>query len=108
MSQPLFQIGEEVKLVSKSLPEYNGDYVVLQVIKGGDKYLDPYSNNILKSSESNTFGYILDGDFPPDNHKGIFHSPMFCESALRKKYPPADFTFDELLANIRSSDLIST
>jgi hypothetical protein len=78
------------------------------VIDGNKPYIDPMTLERIHMPNSTGYGYILDGDFPC--HKttdGKECSMSFAESALRKKYPPADFTFDELLANIRSSSLIS-
>jgi hypothetical protein len=102
--QPLFNVGEEVKLVSISFPEYNGDYKVLQIIPDGETYIDPYTRQNCRALSGNSYGYILDEYLPFAEGDTI----RFCQSALRKKYPPSDFTFDELIANICSSDMIST
>ena len=40
---PLFQVGEKVRLVSKSHPEYNGDYFVERVVADGEVYIDRLS-----------------------------------------------------------------
>lgn len=97
-TQPLFKVGEEVILQSISNPQFNGEYVVEDIIAPKESFL---SRNDKRSAcnGSDTFGYLLNEIFP---HKELGHSEyLWSELALRKKYPPSEFTFDELMSKLK-------
>lgn len=95
MTRPLFSVGEEVILVSLSHPEFNGEYLIERVLENGESYK---SRNDGKSFWSNGILYLLDEIFPDNVKGGEF---AVGEKSLRKKYPPSEFTFDELMNNLK-------
>lgn len=86
MTRPYFSVGEEVILVSEYYPEYNGEYIV-EVIKGPNTFLCPYSGNKVFLDE---VGYKLDG-LTFNNE-----SNWWAQNTLRKKPKLSDDEFDEI------------
>jgi len=85
MTQPYFSVGEIVILVSPRFPDYNGEYVIEDIVFG--------------------FKYILGGLYIPEGVKGVdgkTWSGYTKRSSLRKKYePPEDNeSFSEMLDNL--------
>lgn len=76
MSNPYFEIGEEVILASEMLPQFNGEYIV------SDRRA---CNNI-------GYEYWLEND--PVNGK-----PWY-ETLLRKKHKPNNESFSQLITNL--------
>ena len=91
----LFEVGEEVILVSKDCPELNGDAVVISIAPVGLSNC-PHCGERLKRSEG--IAYYLN---VKSKVKQKCCSP-WCESCLRKKYKGSDFSFDEMMKEIKS------
>lgn len=99
--RPYFSAGEEVILCSKSLPEYNGEYVVEKILHEGLRHVCRISGQEFIVSEGQSyFSYILDEAIPSDAHFQ-FYDIGFMESALRKKHKPSDQSFSELIKSTR-------
>lgn len=81
---PKFSVGEQVVLVSKSLPQFNGIHTVEEVV-------DECRRN-------------LDGEWEPCGYYLLHLDPAWAESALRKLPPKSDYSFDELMANLKVAD----
>lgn len=94
---PLFKVGEEVILKSVNRPECNGEYIVEAIISSQGIYTSR-NDNVLLRNGSDHYGYLLD--------KAIFAKHIgkgevcWQESALRKKYPPSEFTFEQLMNSL--------
>jgi hypothetical protein len=74
MSYPKFQIGEEVLLVSKDMPSFNGAYIIDYI-----SYASEQEINFRGKFTHKGYYYQLKGLAGWELH----------ESALRKKHPPA-------------------
>ena len=89
----LFEVGEEVILVSKKYPELNGDAVVIKIVSNETSRC-PHCENLIQYDVEN--GY----------HLSIKSKTDCCttwhESALRKKHKGSDFSFDEMMKEIKS------
>ena len=100
---PLYQVGEKVRLVSITYPEYNGEYFVERVVGPRETYVDRLSGESYDNDGE--IGYLLD---EPLQDKKVNY-PRECEwveSALRKIYPPSTESFDEMLRNIKQNKLV--
>lgn len=102
MSQPLFKVGEQVGLVSKSDPSQNGEHVVREVLYEGDPYrcritLERY---IVRSKG---YSYILEDSCVPDGKHG--EERPWAESALRKLHKPSKYSFEQLLSEIKQRNM---
>lgn len=85
----LFEVGEEVILCSKACPELNGDTRVLLV-----EVLSKPATTVLGNKESVKYRLDVDtSNLPTD---------WFAQSALRKKHKGSDFSFDEIVNEIKS------
>lgn len=94
--QPLFYIGEEV-----ILSEDNKTYIVDQIIKGGDTFFDRvvrYKRNTTKDSYGQ-YGYLLNVSFPCKNQ--FEGECLWAEYKLKKKNKPSEFSFTELMNNLK-------
>lgn len=85
-SRALFEVGEEVILCSKRQPQYNGEYVVLACEWG--YYIDINTNKYRKGF---TYDLGIHGD------AGNSH---WSESNLRKKHPPSELNFTDLMSSL--------
>lgn len=85
MSRPLFAVGEAVMLQSKNCPELNGEYEILGVISPGESVL---FDGVKKVNVSG-YGY----DLGVISRRGYRY---WCESALRKRHQPGEYSFDAL------------
>ena len=96
MSNPYFEIGEEVILVSVMHPRLNGDHVVEWVCPAGE-VTNPFKENSIITGDS--IGYKLVGIQPSDEGS---KTSIFAQSALRKKHKPSDESFSELMHNYKT------
>lgn len=102
--KPLFEVGEEVILCSKSHPELNGDAVVMEVINNYEEdvaYLSSLGFSWMDPSPGYP-AYLLDVESPIMSDSGSVlssHGGLWRQSALRKKYKPADKSFKELMSS---------
>lgn len=91
MDRNLFKIGEVVIVQSVTMPEENGEYLVVDFYwhEIGSCYA---TGELLPPG----FAYKLDSSHIE-----------WDESALRKKYPPADESFKDMMQNIKSNVRVS-
>lgn len=93
--KPLFQVGEEVVLQSKTHPELNGECTVMQVQKNGDKYLNPDKNRIVTAIyRYGHFSYFTSIRNP--------NGEPWAQCALRKKHKPSDQSLEDIIKEINS------
>jgi len=91
MDQPKFAIGEIVILQSKRFPELNGEYQVVDVVSPGESRLvDGFS----MVNDRGGFGYSL-------GVRAAGHSGWWCESALRKRHQPGEYSWQDLKTILR-------
>ena len=83
MSRRLFAVDEQVTACSKNFRELNGNVYTIMSIVLLEKAKDFTTGEILGKQ----YGYYLDDD----------HTTPWCGSALRKHYPPADLSCDEII-----------
>ena len=101
----LFEVGEEVILCSKAFPELNGDSVVLMSVKAGiAKFNCPHCGVDLSGKILRGMSYYL--DVPSRNESHGCCAP-WSESALRKKHKGSDFSFDQIMSEIKSTEKIN-
>lgn len=86
MSRPLFAVGEVVVLQSKSAPEFNGEYQVLEVVGPGESTV---VDGVKKKNNLPRHVYGL-GVVGPTG------SGFWPESVLRKRHQPGEYSFDAL------------
>lgn len=84
-----YAIGEQVLLVSKSQPQHNGEYVIKDIVD--DKFYD-----VVKEIEET--GVAVDLGFVGD-----MANQYWDIKAIRKKCPPADESFKDMMQNIKSN-----
>lgn len=91
MSNPYFSIGEEVILVSRAIPESNGEYAISDHYFGEGRLVDSGEVDIAHN-------YRLEGE---ETHL------WFDQSALRKKHKPAEDSekWSEIMSNINPTTL---
>lgn len=99
--QPYFQVGEEVTLVSKSHPEYNGDYVVYKIFENGELW--NCRINDLYTLESEGLTYVFEKPLE-DKVTNLGNECLWCESALRKKYSPSSQGFGEIMKSLKQNE----
>jgi hypothetical protein len=97
MSNPLFRVGEKVGLVSRDLPQFNGEYVVERVLDSIEVYQSRMSGELFMN-KSNGTAYLLNQVFT--NGRGV-DDICWNESALRKIYPKANKSFEQLLSELK-------
>lgn len=103
-SRPLFSVGEEVILQSKSSPEFNGIYVIHKILRDRQYMIDRHTGrNIQCEFNHGYFGYILDQPILSD----IGNDIIWAEAALRKRYPPSSQSFSELMNTLKTPAKIS-
>lgn len=102
MTRPLFSVGEEVMLVSKDRPDLNGRYTIKDIVYHEGFYFDKFLNKtvqwICTELDKETPSHLLEELEVADEFGSEF---MWAQSALRKIYPPSEFTFDELMNNLK-------
>lgn len=90
MIAPKFAAGEVVILQSKTVPEFNGEYQVLEVVGPGEITFIGGKEMI-----NNSPVYIYDlGVVSPAG------TSLWSESLLRKSHRPGEHTFGELIASL--------
>ena len=94
MTRPLFSEGEQVILCSKKLPQCNGEYTVHAIHKEGDLVPCRFTGEVF-AARGSALGYALT---PPVNLNRF--EALWCQSALRKKYPPSTESFKEMMSNL--------
>lgn len=99
--RPLFSVGERVKLVSKSYPECNGEYIVEKVLERGDEFACRISGIACRMSaaSSGNYSYLLD---IPHKRNYETEESTWAESSLRKIYDTGEYSFDELMNVLKS------
>lgn len=97
MVTPLFKVGEEVILKSVSCPECNGEYIVVKVLSPEEIFKSRNDGQLMRNGGT-TYSYLLDEVFQHTDHG--FGEICWDESALRKKYKPSEFTFDQLMDSL--------
>lgn len=99
MNRPLFSVGEKVILQSETYPWYNGVYVVEKLVKPGERIIDRIKEGVQTLSlEEDGICYILDEPLKNDYNGG---ETFWRQSALRKINKPSQFTFDQLISEIK-------
>lgn len=103
MEQQYFQEGEEVILVSKTMPELNGEYVI--------EYCLPKRDSIKTSCGSKSvcfteLTYTLVGvhDSRTTIQGDTTYRVHFSQKSLRKKYKPSDDSFEEMIKSLKLKD----
>lgn len=97
----LFAIGELVILQSVSDPRNNGkEYTVQRVLTKGDEYNCRLSGKLL-GRDKYAFAYIL-GELIGESNIYPGQEAPWAESALRKKYNPSEFRYNELIKNLNT------
>jgi hypothetical protein len=96
MSNPLFKVGEKVGLVSRDLPQFNGEYVVERILNPSEIYASRATGNLFKNDDSG-FAYLLNQVFTAEGVDDV----CWDESALRKIYPKANKSFEQLLSELK-------
>ena len=94
----LFEVGEEVIIVSKNFPEFNGEYIVEGIIPSGTKY----KCDCGEWWQCNENIYALNANFAIKQMCGCTTAGEALESSLRKKHKGSDFSFDEMMKEIKS------
>jgi hypothetical protein len=101
MTRALFEVGERVKLVSKSFPERNGEYTVRQVIDKGDSFICRLTGRTIIKGNTG-YSYSLEETCELGSYA---HEAIWFESALRKIYPPSKYSFNELLSELKQGKM---
>lgn len=92
----LFEVGEEVILVSKDCPELNGDAVVVFIAPFGVFNCPHCGKKIRRDEELNAYYLNVTSGI---NQKCC---SAWSESCLRKKHKGSDFSFNEMMKEIKS------
>lgn len=105
MAAPKFKEGEVVILQSKSRPEMNGEYTIMQVVQKGDKYTCRMTGTPC-GRVMGTVSYRLEEVYPTEvcrNHPYIGLEIEICwsESALRKKHE-GGMDFQSLIQSLKT------
>ena len=96
MKSPLFEIGENVILQSRSFPEYNGEEIIIDIRRSND-------NKAL------TLNGIIDTGTPWGYKLNIQH-PLcgwWSEVALRKKHKPSEDSYESMINKLKQQDFVS-
>jgi len=100
MSKPYFEVGEEVIVCSRDLPELNGPAVIIGVGKTPQErcQLLEESNPGFAFDVLNDVGIAYLTDPPSKGH--TFPVGLWNQSALRKKHDPGK-SFDKLMSDLK-------
>ena len=101
MNTPLFKVGERVGLGSKRLSQHNGEYIVHEVICQRDIYVCRLTGKKIIKTDGN-FSYLMTEPLPELD--GM--EAHFLESSLRKLHKPSQFSFDELMQELKTTNKI--
>lgn len=100
--KPKFEVGETVILQSKDCPEYNGEYIIENILTIGDTYYNRL-NGEYYYIEKNLGGFTYLFTEPLQDPYCFEESEaIWSESALRKKYKPSELSFDALMSTLKS------
>lgn len=108
MSEPLFKVGELVGLVSKNSPHLNGQYHVRAIIYNGQIYMDKFAGNtkwICTDESPEVPAYLLD-ELDVAISDGTEYK--WDESALRKIHKISDYSYDQLLTELKNTDKMTS
>jgi hypothetical protein len=97
--RPLFSVGERVKLVSKSFPEFNGEYTVEEVLGAGEYHVCRFTEQTYRCPIN--FCYKVNQALMVKGSEGLID-----ESSLRKIYDTGEYSFDEIM-DVLKSPLVS-
>ena len=100
MSSPKFKVGEEVILVSRDFPEYNGEYIVEAVVTEGDIVCCKITHN-TRRIRGQDYVYRLEGLIAPNYKNDFIQEGFWAESAIRKKHQKGDITFENLMETLK-------
>lgn len=99
--KPLFSVGEVAILVSKKRPDLNGDVTISGIIEAGQEGKCPHCGQRYKN-EYEVHCYFL---WEINTCKTIACS-FTTEESLRKKHKGSDFSFDEIMNELKSKNPI--
>ena len=91
---PYFSVGEEVILESKDHPEYNGEYVIQAMDYG-------FGEDVITGKLTVCWSYDLGFTAKHENAESIWWD----QAALRKKYPPSEMSFSEMLESFNRENV---
>lgn len=99
MKQPLFKIGEEVIAIFKHYPESNGRYVITEVLTNSQAKQEISRSSNFKCD----FYYRLNGLLIvwAEGTGRELRFDLAGEPALRKIHKPSQFSFDQLISEIK-------
>lgn len=95
--QPYFQVGEEVTANFRNYSGSDGDYIILEILSK-----EQARQEIPRGEINCDFYYRLDG--LQLVWQGWVVGDFAGEPALRKKYPPASQSFNELISSIKQNE----
>lgn len=95
-----FKVGEQIILQSVSRPHMNGEYTVRSVLYSGDWAQCRISDIPRKFTcvDRETPVYVLEELLNPSDCGTM--EDYWCETALRKKHDPSEFTFSGLINSL--------
>ena len=105
MTRALFEVGERVKLVSKSFPEHNGEYTVRVLLTKDSLYFCRIVSKPFLTPSIECFSYILEENCYATGSFG--QEQPWKEESLRKLYPPSNFSFEELLSELKQGKMVN-
>jgi len=104
MSNPYFSVGEEVILRSKYYPQYDGEYIVSEVIPFADAKRLSYEKGMNFRDFPESYHYSLDGlscDVTNNTDDSTKTWHYWSQRSLRKKHKPSTDSFTEMMGNIK-------
>ncbi len=96
MNTPLFKVGERVGLVSRSLPQFNGEYTVERILNPRETFRSRVSGKLFRNGSDN-YSYLLNKTMVCEEIDDV----CWYESALRKIHKTSQFSFDELMQELK-------
>ena len=96
----LFSVGEAIILQSPNLSEYNGEYTIHAIVQPNENFTCRLTGLNLYTTEG--VSYVLDEpllDLVSCEGAETFWAP----SSLRKKHDPSEFSFNELMADLKTN-----
>lgn len=95
-----FSVGEVVILQSKSMPQYNGEYIIDKIILPKEPHVCRISGIILEDCDE-MVGYIF-SEALLDLIEKDGGETIWSESALRKRQEPGELSYTQLMQSLRS------
>lgn len=101
MVAPYFSVGEEVILVSKTFPQYNGEYTIRKILCDDDRSFKCRISGHTITPRGEGTGYVLE-EILEQVYEGVVIETSWAESSLRKKHKPAEGneSFKEMMSNL--------